>query len=102
MMSATKAMEITLENITEFEKKAQEIIDSIISFKLNDAILASARDLRTNTNLVLNKSNYSDFTCTNSKQNYFIQCLDKYIRERKFKDIKIEPTKDCIHISFRW
>lgn len=102
MMSATKAMEITLENITEFEKEAQEIIDSIISPKLNDAILASARDLRTNTNLVLNRSNYSDFTCTSSKQVYFVRCLDKYIREQKFKDIKIEPTKDCIHISFRW
>jgi len=102
MMSATKAMEITLENITDFEKKAQEFIDSIISPKLNDAILASARDLRTNTNLVLNKNDCSDFTYINSKQVYFVRCLDKYIREQKFKDIKIEPTKDYINISFRW
>ena len=102
MMSAMKAMEITAENILMFKEEAMKVIEESISPKLNDAILASARNLQQEAKLYLIKSEYRWLIPIASKEEFFIICLDNYIKEQKFKNIKIEPTKDFINISFRW
>jgi hypothetical protein len=102
MMSAMKAMEITAENIFMFKEEAMKVIEESISPKLNDAILASARNLQQEARLFLIKSEYRWLIPITSKEEFFIICLDNYIKEQKFKNIKIEPTKDYINISFRW
>ena len=102
MMSAAKAMEITAENILMFKEEAMKVIEESISPKLNDAILTSARSLQQEAKLYLIKSEYRWLIPITSKEEYFIICLDNYIKEQKFRNIKIEPTKDYINISFRW
>lgn len=102
MMSAMKAMEITAKNIIMFKEEAMKVIEESVSPKLNDAILASARNLQQETKLYLTKSEYRSLIPIASKEEFFIAWLHNYIKEQKFKDIKIEPTKDYIHISFKW
>ena len=102
MMSATKAMEITAENIIMFKEEVMKVIEESISPKLNDAILASARALQQEARLYLIKGEYRWHIPTVSREEFFIRWLHDYIKEQKFKDIKIESTKDYINISFRW
>ncbi len=102
MMSAMKAMEITAENIIMFKEEAMKVIEESVSPKLNDAILTSAQNLQQEANLYLTKSEYRSLIPIASKEKFFITWLHNYIKEQKFKDIKIEPTKDYIDISFKW
>lgn len=102
MMSATKALEITMENIHKFYIESMKIIEEKISPKLNDAILASARNLQKETKLYLVKGEYRSLILTESKEEFFLIYLKRYIGAQKFKNVKIEPTKDYINISFSW
>lgn len=102
MMSAMKAMEITAENIIMYKEEVMKVIEENISPKLNDAILASAKALQHETRLYLIKNEYRFHIPIASKEEFFIKWLHDYIKEQKFKDIKIEPTKDYININFRW
>lgn len=102
MMTAMKALEVTMQELYEFHKNAMTIIENDISIKLNDAILSSARDLRQNASLYFTKGPYSNFTNTESKQKYFAMYLERYIKEQKYKNIKIEITRNYIEVSFSW
>lgn len=102
MMTATKALEVTMQELYEFHQNAMNIIENNISIKLNDAILSSASDLRQTASLYFAKGQYSDFTNTESKQNYFAMYLERYIKEQKYKNVKVEITKNYIEISFSW
>ena len=102
MMSAIKAMEITAENIIMYKEDVMKVIEESISPKLDNAILASARALQQEARLYLIKGEYHWLIPIASKEEFFIKWLHNYIKEQKFKDIKIEPTKDYINISFKW
>ena len=102
MMNAAKALEITRENIHEFHMESIEVIKESISPKLNDSILASARNLQKETKIYLVKGEYRDFISTKSKEEFFLMYIKEYIEMQKFKDIKIESTKNYIEISFSW
>ena len=102
MMSATKALEVTMENINEFYVVSVKVIEENISPKLNDAILASARNLQRETKLYLIKGEYRSLILTESKEEFFLMYLKRYIGTQKFKNVKIESTKDYINISFSW
>ena len=102
MMSATEALEATMENIHEFYMESIKVIKESISPKLDEAILASARNLQKETKLYLVKGEYRDLILTESKEEYFNMYLKRYIGAQKFKNVKIESTKDYINISFSW
>lgn len=102
MMSATKALEITMENVHEFYEESMKVIEENISPKLNDAIIASARNLQKEAKLYLIKGQYRSLILTESKEEYFNMYLKRYIGAQKFKNVKIESTKDYINISFSW
>ena len=102
MMTAMEALEVTMRELYEFHQHAMSVIENDMSVKLNDAILSSTKELQQNTSLYFAKGQYSDFTNTESKQKYFVMYLERYIKERKYKNVKIEITKNYIEVSFSW
>lgn len=102
MMSATKALDVTMDELYQFHQNAMAIIENDISIKLDEAILSSAKNLLQNVSLYFAKERYSDFTNTVFKQNYFTMYLERYIKEQKYKNVKVNITKKYIEVSFSW